>query len=146
MSYDPTAPTEDERNNAYFLIWAGTAGSVILLMAQFLALPNAISTVAILAIATSLLVAILSRRNDDYFRHLTQVASKFAMGVIALWFGFAAVIHMANGGHFLGVLAAGATPMEVAAKTASDWISAETVTVIVALAFHVRFLAERYRR
>jgi hypothetical protein len=145
MAYDPTAPTESERSGAYFLIWPGAVGSAVLLLAQFVALPRAFSGFATLAIATSLLVAILSSRNDVYFRHLADVSSKFAMGVVALWFCAAAIIYTGQGGHILGELAAGARPLQFNTGRAFNWFNGETITVAVALAFHVRFLIGQYR-
>lgn len=144
MSYDPTAPTEGERSNAYFQIWVGAIGSATLLFAHIVDVPRAIATVAALAVAISFVVAILSPRNDDYFRHLVQIASQTAMAIIALWFCFAAVIEIGNGGNLLGQLAAGVKPSPMALSKVEHWIRAEAVILIAAMAFHIRFLIARY--
>jgi hypothetical protein len=146
MAYDPTVPTEGERNNTYYFIWIGALGTAVLISAQLLALPRWIIGLSTLAAAASLLVAILSSRNDDYFRHLTHIASRFAMGAIAIWFFIAAVLFAGDGGYFVGELAAGVTPVGNATSGPAAWFTADVLAIIVTMAFHIRFLIERYRQ
>jgi hypothetical protein len=146
MAYDPTVPTESERSVAYYIVGIGAAANAVLLSAQLVSLPSWIAYGCVLAVAASLLVAILSSRNDDYFRHISFVASRFAMGVIAIWFCLEAIIHAGNGAQIVGILAGGGQSGGNPAAGPKDWFASETLAVTVAMAFHIRFFFERYRR
>jgi hypothetical protein len=99
-----------------------------------------------LAVAASLIVATFPSRNDDYFRHLVHVASRFAMAVIAIWFCIVTIVYVGNGAHFAGELFAGATHSGYASNEITGWFTAEMLAIVVGLAFHIRLLVERYRR
>jgi hypothetical protein len=146
MAYDPTAPTEGERSVAYYFVGTGAVANTVLLAAQLAALPRWMTGVCIMAVAVSLLVATFSSRNDDYFRHLSFTASRFAMGVIAIWFCLAAVTRIGNAGYFVGELAAGVEPAASIATGPASWFTAEILAIAVAMAFHGRFVVERYRK
>ncbi len=146
MAYDPTTPTESERSVAYYIVGAGAVANAALLFAQFVAVPRWIAGACILAVAASLLVTVFSSRDDDYFRHLSLTSSRFAMGIIAIWFCVAAIIHLGDGGHFVGELAAGGQPSENTSAGPAGWFAADTLAVTVATAFHIRFVFERFRR
>ncbi len=146
MPYDPMAPTRSERSAAYYFVGVGAAANLVLLSTQLIPLASLVSLGCVLAVATSLLVALLSSRNDDYFRHVSGVASRFAMGIIAIWLCLAAIMHAGNGAHLIGELAGGGLPGENVAAGPNDWFASETLAITVAMAFHIRFFFERYRR
>ena len=146
MPYDPMAPTPSERSAAYYIVGVGAAANLVLLSTQWVTLSSLVSGGCILAVATSLLVAVLSSRNDDYFRHISSVASRFAMGIIAIWFCLAAIIHIGNGAQLIGEWAGGGLSGENVTAGPNDWFSSETLAITVAMAFHIRFFFERNRR
>ena len=146
MPYDPMAPTRSERSAVYYIVGVGAAANLVLLSTQLAPLASLVSLGCVLAVATSLLVAVLSSRHDDYFRHLSCVASRFAMGIIAIWFCLAAIIHIGNGAQLIGEWAGGGLSGENVTAGPNDRFSSETLAITVAMAFHIRFFFERYRR
>lgn len=146
MAFDPMAPNESERSAIYYVVGVGAAANVILLSTQLVSISSWVSNGCILAVAASLLFAIFSSRHDDYFRHLSSVASRFAMGVIAIWFCVAAIIHAGNGAQYIGELASGGKPGENFTPGRAEWFASDMLPLTVAMAFHIGFFFERYRR
>jgi hypothetical protein len=63
-----------------------------------------------------------------------------------MWFCLEAIIHAGNGAELVGILAAGGQSGGNPTAGPKDWFASETLAVTVAMAFHIRFFFERYRR
>ena len=141
MTYDPSAPTQDEREAHYNFVWPGLAASVAMVASNFLPIGHLIEGFAAVIVGSYLGILPLADRYDDYFKSLAVRAFRWAVVVIGLWTLAQGMVGILEGFYGVGVTAAGSTlPEKDASWKAPELLnSAWLLAGLASTAFHAGF-------
>ena len=137
MPYDPYSPSEQERANAYFLVWLGLAISLLAVAATLLSDSASQRGLLGVLIGTELVIVAASPRFDSYFRELRDFGAVVALSVLALWLAATGFVQIFASTHLGGDMASAREAVVALPQFARDpWL----VASLVAVAFHAGFL------
>mgnify|MGYP001233053846 CR=1 FL=1 len=145
MTFDPAAPSQEERANAYFLPWIGLVANAVLLADYVLDLGSGIGTASLAITGAMIFVTVLARRYDDYFNGLRNTALQWGMAVVALYLFAGAVMGAFNGGNLLGHWSATGDLPDLARGNPGFMGDGYLLAVIAGLAYHLGFAFARLR-
>lgn len=148
MPYDPSAPTEKERSNAYVMMYFGLAASLVLVVSLFVSLPSLIIGLSLMIAGSLAAVMTTSNRFDDYFMALTRTGMAWALTVVGLRLiltGLAFIYSLSyNSGFALG--SGGLAPDDAEFILPAMFNDAYALAVVTSFAFYAGFAFARLRR
>lgn len=102
MAYESNAITEQDRASAYWVVWAGFAATPFAIAARVLQIDHFL-TAPIFGLAIGgLLVSVLGRGQDDYFKSLCAMGHRFMAAFLALYLFVMFVIELSDVAYSLG--------------------------------------------
>lgn len=146
MAFDPQAPTQQDRDNSYRLIWLGLAFSLILLVGGIV--PTGIMLAGLPAVFLGVYVPYFafSKRYDEHFVTLRNHGFSWAMSLLGAWLLIQGILAILGAGHSAGY-AVGVTGEETAEHRflLPAWFnSAHLLASLMLTAFHAGFLKAQF--
>ena len=142
MPYEPYAPTQEQREGHFGLVWLGGFLSLMLVVTTILGLAAKIEIWAGFIVGSYILTFTSWKWLDDYFRSLATEGARWAAVVVGLWLVGLALAGIFEAAHGAGVSASGASldESDVSFILPAWTNNAFLLASICALAFHAGFL------
>lgn len=146
MSYDPSAPTAQERAGSYVVVWIAAIASLGMLALRLLDISGHPWGLACMLFGLPMLAILHDKRHDDYFRSLRDFGLRFAMAVVSLWVGVQGLLFVLGAARSAGYATAGG-PAAAASRFALPPLfdDAGLLASLAAVGFSTGFLFAYWR-
>lgn len=145
MSFDPTAPTDEERSNIFVSVWFGLAANAILLVSYVLDFGQGITVPTLAVTGAMIFVTLFTNRYDDYYNALRDNGLRWGMGVIALYLFAGAIMSFAAGGNIIGYWAGSGELPDLGRGSPGFMADGFLLAIVAGLAYHLGFVVARLR-
>jgi len=143
MPFDPTAPSDEERTNIFWIVWIGSAANAVLLASYLFEL--GITPPFLGLTGAMIFVSMFSNRYDDYYAALRSSGMRWGMGVIALYLFASAMLSLLGGSYSVGVWAASGTMPHPVRGNPAIMADGFLLAIVAGLAYHLGFAIARLR-